>query len=674
MILKSLRLENIRSYTEQTVDFPMGITLFEGDIGSGKSTILMAIEFALFGLGSEKGGALLKAGAKKGLVTLCFEVDGKEYEVCRSLQRKAKGVQQADCSLKTEGTVLHLSASELKEKVLDILAFNEPPDPKAGSVIFRYAIFTPQEEMKAIIWMRADQRLQTLRKAFRIEDYRVALENSSTLARSIKDRSNRLSAHASDLEGCREKWKTKKAEIGKCEGELARLNGEKADLEEKVAVLRQKVETLRKSKESLGKAAGEVPHLEREIREKNGEIASLDSEVKKLTLEIDQLQPEIEALAKTQKPAEKAEDELKDELKLLRGRERELGTAQGVIIAKIGDYESVERNKVCPTCDRPAEPKEFEEKIKLKKEESQKAIDECAQCKVKIDELDGLIDALRQYKEGQNRLQMRNEQVQSKSERIEKNRERVRVLKEQVGEQEERLVKARQEIEEFDKLSAETEQFSRELRSRELELTKIGNKVSGFEATRVSLVNQVEELEKEIQGKEKERKASERLKEYVMWLEGYLMPTLEAIEKQVMMNINQEFNQHFQKWWGMLVEDPSKESRIDEEFTPLVEQDGYEQDYNYLSGGEKTSLALAYRLSLNTIVQKVSAGIKSNLLILDEPTDGFSKEQLFKIREILDELKCPQVVMVSHEKELESFAHQVMRIEKKNGISQIRPI
>ena len=58
---------------------------------------------------------------------------------------------------------------------------------------------------------------------------------------------------------------------------------------------------------------------------------------------------------------------------------------------------------------------------------------------------------------------------------------------------------------------------------------------------------------------------------------------------------------------------------------PLVEQDGYEQDYNYLSGGEKTSLALAYRLSLNTIVQKVSAGIKSNLLILDEPTDGFQQ-------------------------------------------------
>ena len=186
MILRSMRLENIRSYTEQTVSFPLGTTLFEGDIGSGKSTILMAIEFALFGLGSEKGGALLKAGAKKGLVSLCFEVEGKEYEVCRSLERKAKGVQQADCSLKTEGTVLQLSASEMKEKVLDILAFNEPADPKAQSYIYRYAIFTPQEEMKAIIWMRADARLQTLRKAFRIEDYRIALDNSSTLAKTIK--------------------------------------------------------------------------------------------------------------------------------------------------------------------------------------------------------------------------------------------------------------------------------------------------------------------------------------------------------------------------------------------------------------------------------------------------------------------------------------------------------
>ena len=90
-----------------------------------------------------------------------------------------------------------------------------------------------------------------------------------------------------------------------------------------------------------------------------------------------------------------------------------------------------------------------------------------------------------------------------------------------------------------------------------------------------------------------------------------------------MVSINQEFNEHFRKWFGLLVEDPSKEARVDEDFTPIVEQDGYEQNLRYLSGGEKTSVALAYRLALNSIVQKVAAGMKSNLLILDEPTDGF---------------------------------------------------
>jgi exonuclease SbcC len=483
-----------------------------------------------------------------------------------------------------------------------------------------------------------------------------------------------FSTRASDLESCRDKWNARKMEIGKCDEELACLSMEKADLDEKVATLQQKVEGLRKSMELLGKAAGEVPQLERQIREKNHEIASLDGEVKSLTVEIGRLQPETEMLAKIQKPTEKTEDELREELRLLRGRERELVAAQGAIDGKIGDYESVERNRVCPTCDRPAEPEEFEEKIRSKKEDRQKAADECVACRGKIEGLEELQNALRGYKEAQNRLQMRNEQIQSRTERIQRNHERIQTLKEQIREHENMLLKAQAEIEEFNKRSAETQRVSQEFERKTSELNKVNNDISGARATRASLVGRVEELEKEIQGKERERKASERLAEYEMWLEGFLMPTLEMIEKQVMMNINQEFNLNFQKWWSMLVEDPSKESRIDEEFTPLVEQDGYEQDYNYLSGGEKTSLALAYRLSLNTIVQKVSTGMKSNLLILDEPTDGFSKEQLFKIREILDELRCPQVIMVSHEKELEGFADQVVKIEKTDGISRTKAL
>ena len=48
MILKSLHLKNIRSYVDERITFPEGSILLSGDMGSGKSSILLSVEFALF--------------------------------------------------------------------------------------------------------------------------------------------------------------------------------------------------------------------------------------------------------------------------------------------------------------------------------------------------------------------------------------------------------------------------------------------------------------------------------------------------------------------------------------------------------------------------------------------------------------------------------------------------
>ena len=50
MRIRKIKLENIRSYQNEEVTFPSGSTLLSGDIGSGKTSILLGIEFALFGL------------------------------------------------------------------------------------------------------------------------------------------------------------------------------------------------------------------------------------------------------------------------------------------------------------------------------------------------------------------------------------------------------------------------------------------------------------------------------------------------------------------------------------------------------------------------------------------------------------------------------------------------
>ena len=121
-----------------------------------------------------------------------------------------------------------------------------------------------------------------------------------------------------------------------------------------------------------------------------------------------------------------------------------------------------------------------------------------------------------------------------------------------------------------------------------------------------------------------------------------------------------------------LIDDASKDSQLDEDFTPIIEQDGELQDFDNLSGGEKTSVSLAYRLSLNTMMRRNTESLKSNLLILDEPTDGFSKSQLSKVRDVLKELGSEQIILVSHERELETYVDNIFQVSKSQGYSKIK--
>ena len=80
MLLKQLKLQNIRSYVDQTINFSSGSTLLSGDIGSGKSTVLLAVEFALFGTSRPElpGELLLRKGSAQASVELKFILNNQE--------------------------------------------------------------------------------------------------------------------------------------------------------------------------------------------------------------------------------------------------------------------------------------------------------------------------------------------------------------------------------------------------------------------------------------------------------------------------------------------------------------------------------------------------------------------------------------------------------------------
>ena len=110
----------------------------------------------------------------------------------------------------------------------------------------------------------------------------------------------------------------------------------------------------------------------------------------------------------------------------------------------------------------------------------------------------------------------------------------------------------------------------------------------------------------------------------------------------------------------------------EDSFIITVEQNGHDTFIQNLSGGEKTSVALAYRLSLNKVINDFVSNIKTKgLLILDEPTDGFSSNQLDKLRDVLMQVEADQIIVVSHEQKLESYADQIVHIVKEHHVSNI---
>lgn len=97
MIPVELNIENFLSYRSATVDFTnFSYATIVGPNGVGKSSLLDAITFALFGRGRGVGAGgkdldkLVRSGEDSCRVTLVFEVEGKKYRVSRERGKTQK--------------------------------------------------------------------------------------------------------------------------------------------------------------------------------------------------------------------------------------------------------------------------------------------------------------------------------------------------------------------------------------------------------------------------------------------------------------------------------------------------------------------------------------------------------------------------------------------------------
>ena len=854
MLLEKITLENIRSYAEPTpIELPTGSTLFEGDIGSGKSTILSGIEFALFGLGDIDSRFLLRSGSKRGSVLLDFRVGVNQYQVFRELVRAKKNVNQGAGYIIENGTKTEYSVSEMKARVLEIIGINERPQARTTSIIFRSAIFTPQEMMKQVLVDDKDRRLDTLRRAFGIQEYSTAAKNvdlvdswargemrvSTEIARDLPELSiklndastkqvqieseiskllpllKRMESNLQEIIDKLDKMKDERDAVLQLEASIPGLERELRKAEELLDRETKALEKLKKESVEVEKAFQKAKDLEPQYTIYTSEKREMDSleataesfasnSLRKERLESailkerNQLESEITSLA--EEIAEE-ESELKtnlEEVRPIRGLLSVEKTLQKNIAAlsetrrSITSYEkliaglsssrsslrdTIKKSKLeldgilridvgaqCPRCKQTLSEKHIdelkkqyasektstEEKLnsldadinKAKDEEvilqknldgMEKEEEECRQIGKKVVTLQAKSEeiakaklriATHKAKLGKIRKQLKNKEFavserkqlsdveklrseqgpgatryaelgrkiavadkrglqsnyltsSAKSKRKPSLDQDLRDAKEAIG-QAESEVKTQQESlrkkkEDYTSRKPMMEEITKLEVSREQMRSEKDEKNTTIATARANLnavSGDIKRLGLDIGRREQANRRKEYHEQLRIWLDQCFVPAVQDIEKHAMIAINEQFNQEFQRWFNVLIETGDITVEVDDAFNPTVVQGGYALDVDSLSGGERTSVALAYRLALNITVRAV-AGLQPDLLILDEPTDGFSSEQLVKLRFVLDGLKTAQIIMVSHERELETFVQNICKVTKEGGVSSV---
>ncbi len=681
MIIKKIKIQNIRSYQDGEIEFPKGSILLSGDIGSGKTSVLLAIEFALFGLQpSQKGSSLLRNNQEEAFVKLEFEVDDSTVIIERGLKKSSKSISQSDCSITINNERFEGSVTEVKNKILEVL--NYPPEfAKKTNDLYKFTVYTPQEEMKQIIQESNDTRLNTLRHVFGIDKYKRIEGNVDILTTKL-----------------RQEIRIKEAEMGNIEQKRISLK-EKND---QIILENEKIKAVEIEKFNIS--------VLKEAKQKEMEEVALKMK-EKTNFEKEKAKSEVMLSTKRdyQSNYEREINILKQQIKVANNiafREEDIHLLKVRINAQEEILKSNNEQYIGIMTNMQNSESRIKDLRKLKDKIS--SLDKCTTCLQLVNEehkrnivvkAESELKEIESKNEGDKKLsvELRN-QIELTRKQIEQFRqslsdlEILKVKLESIKEKQERIINLEKQklaansdidmitkqidslnniIQDFKAYDLAYDQKNKELREVTIKENSILIKKAEMNKEIGFLEMQIRQLNEEIKKIEEQTLRLNYMKEIEFWLNNHFLELVLFTEKNVMLKLREEFSSLFSNWFSTLVSDAIT-VRLDESFSPIITQNDCELDYAYLSGGERTAVALAYRLALNQVINSLLSKIKTrDLVILDEPTDGFSESQLDKMRDVLNQLHVKQLILVSHEQKIEGFVENIIKFKKVNGITQI---
>lgn len=840
MQLRHVRVRNIRSYEAGAVDFAPGTTLIAGDVGAGKTSLLYAIEMALFGTSEVDAAFLVRHGGTHAEVSVSFEDAEHRYEVVRRFRRVHRKGREAfepeGISFSTDGAKTEYSATELRQRVIELLGFPDNPSPTAHSDLWRWAVYVPQERMRDILAAKPQERLETVRKALGVERYRIAAENAQDVVTDLRRTATSWRSEAELLRHFDEEFATASQEADSLRAERVAIEAAIADAEARARSVAAEVDALeaaareteadRRELESVERDLGADARSEAELERRRGQLertlaqreddaraadreaapeeegrrelerAEADRAARRAELEA--ISVELRALEAARADRASAERRLAPsaETVVLREKDVESATALTRRLAESGpsheppaptpdsvevidrrldalrahaqstlaelarsqaaehDFEELLDAGVCPRCGQSVETASFEphrreiagataqadaahaaavrevheaEEARRARERYDRAFDRWQQVEreraaaraarsaaiqrleeavaeraraqqafddagARLEHLSGAEPRERAVRESAGAAETRRDRAAAEWEAARRAADRARLAREAI-------LAVRGELERVasDRAAglARTEARRRrqaELRARLTAAEPDAERLRAAQARRTELTARSEEQHRALvrtdtrldgavrRVRESERGRAERarriaeaidLEAKAAWLHGPFRLAVLAMEQKLLRHAQAAFDRHLTRYFATLIDDPALIARADAAFTPSVSIEGEWTPAEALSGGERTSLALAFRLALAQVVRALGS-LRLDTILLDEPTDGFSPEQVVRMGELLNELALPQVILVSHEDALAGIADHVVRVVKVDGASTLR--
>ena len=305
MKLNSIVLHNYRKFQHEEISFPDGIMAIIGNNGSGKSTIIEAIGWAIYGnkvtsSRTNKEG-IRRQGAEPNeecWVKLSFELGGDVYEVTRIMSPSFS----ADANVKVNGLVAASSASGatlmLEKKIgMDYDAF-------FTSLVAR------QKEINALSSKTAGERKKSMLKMLKID----AIEDAVRMVREDKRRKesvvdalsgalkdiDMLEKEMADVEKKREETVSTLKEM---EGKILLLEEEAKKLEAERGKERKKMERYNELEKEAGLVGERIKSKQSQMAEKEG----LKNKLEEKKARYGQIKPLEDEYARVKKEKERME-------------------------------------------------------------------------------------------------------------------------------------------------------------------------------------------------------------------------------------------------------------------------------------------------------------------------------------------------------------------------------